>query len=326
MNFLIPNEQGGYVVRQSDLSAWARCQLQKFYQETAKADPEAPQGKSLSATTFGSVVHRAAMLMMQWHHEGSATALRDAIADFEYYWQPENLAELGLAVDIWIPRQTWAGLLARGKQALTEYFEIQTTADTSLLALEYEFAVPMKLGDRTHTVTGTIDLLEVGKKDRKPYLGVKDVKTGLKPEYLRWNMQFTAYAWASTLPEFWLGWPESGKGELATFDETTVSELERVFKSWGYALHSGSPNADEHRLAARRGTWIDLKNIKFADAGWRTQRDYSRLHLAVEAYIASCEVEIYSVNLTGSTCQYCSFRDTCAGVGLDLDEERDGAP
>lgn len=323
-NILRPNGHGGFVIRQSDLSSWAWCPLRKFYEERARRDPDAPQPQILSATTYGSVVHYALQVMEKAIHEGREDALDLALKTFAYYWHPSHTEELDgvRRVNEWIARQSYDGLLARGKAVIKDWYELTTSdKDSTLLALEYQFAVPMEIDGRLHTLTGTIDRLEIGRYYRKPILRASDYKTGKQPYGLRWNQQGSAYSWATTLPSFWFGWPESGMGELPTFDRDDVERIENLFASWGFRLHEDSPG--DAPLAARKFRWTNLQEIKFADGGWRTERDYARLKLAVDGYIRSCEAEAYAVNMSGDKCQWCSFQKTCGGVGLPgIDEGR----
>lgn len=320
-NLLRYNDAGGVIVRQSDLSAWSRCNLQKHYYDEANANPDAPQPRTLSATVYGTVVHYVLLLMEQMHHEGAENVLETALSTFEKYWRPENLTQVpGAApIDEWLPRQTYGGLRARGQVAITDYYNLLVKSSSRLLALEYQFAVPVDVRGRVHTLTGTIDRLSIDKHYTKPYLAIEDFKTGKQPTWLRYNMQGTAYAYASTRPEFWLGWPDSGMGELATFPEETVESLQASFASYDYDLMPG-----ERTLASRRFRWINLQEMKFADGGWRTERDYARLQLAIDAYVRANEAGIYSVNTTGEVCRYCPFRTVCGGTGLP--HEKAGAP
>ena len=181
-NYLRPNGHGGYLIRQSDLSSFARCGMQKYYQDRANNDPDAPQGAHLSATGFGTVMHFALQHMEQAYNAGNSEALNEALNTFEYYWHPDNMGLLGVKVDTWIKRQTWAGLRERGRAVLRAYYDMQRHTDTQLLACEYQFAVPMPINGRLHTLTGTIDRLEVGRLSRKPYLKVTDYKSdGSRP-------------------------------------------------------------------------------------------------------------------------------------------------
>lgn len=321
-NYLRPNGLGGYMVRQSDLSSWARCQLQKYYKDRARANPDAPQPEGLSATVYGTVVHYALMHMEEAMHEGDPDALKLALKTFEHYWDPDHLQELGERITQWLPRQSYGGLRERGREAIKTHYALLKSDESWLLALEYQFAVPLEIDGVIHTLTGTVDRLSIRKYARRPYLSLDDNKTGKQPTYLRYNTQGSAYAYASTCPEFWYGWAESGMGELETFDVETIGRLEQMFSSWGYRLHSGTHG--ELPLASRRFRWINLQQIKFADGGWRTERDYARLKLAIDGYVRSCEHGTYSVTSTGEVCVYCPFRATCGGVGLP--DEKDGAP
>lgn len=321
-NYLRPNGHGGYLIRQSDLSSWARCQLQKYYQDRAKVDPNAPQPKTLSATEYGTVVHYALMILEQRHHDGRDDALEVAIATFEHYWHPDHIAQVATPVDEWLPRQTYGGLRERGRRVIRDYFELLKRSDTKLLALEYQFAVPLVVDGTTHTLTGTVDRLAIDKHHTKPYLSIEDFKTGKQPTYLRYNVQGSAYAYATTQPEFWTGWDASGMRELATFDHDTLAAIERYFASYDYSLHEGQ--LSDATPAARRFRWVNMQEVKFADGGWRTDRDYARLVLAIDAYVRACEAGIYSPTNTGEVCVYCPFRATCGGIGLA--PEKAGAP
>lgn len=326
-NYLRPNGHGGYLIRQSDLSSWARCQLQKYYQDRANADPEAAQPKTLSATEYGTVVHYALMNLEQLHHQGRDDALDVAIATFEHYWHPDNIHHIATPVQEWLPRQTYGGLRDRGRRVITDYHGLLRRDDSRLLALEYQFAVPLEIAGVTHTLTGTVDRLSIKKHYTKPYLSIDDYKTGKQPTYLRHNVQGHAYAYATTQPEFWTGWENSGVGELATFDLDTWSALRRFFDSYGYSVvDSRYTHPDDERLmlAARRFRWVNMQEVKFADGGWRTERDYARLVLAIDAYVRACEAGIYSPTNTGEVCIYCPFRSTCGGIGLP--PEKAGAP
>lgn len=321
-NHLRPNGQGGYIIRQSDISSWAYCQLRKFYEDSARRDPNADQPARLSATQFGSVVHFAVMQMEKAHHEGREDALQVGLTTFEYYWHPENIGAITEPVNEWLPRDTYGGLRERGQSLLRTYYGVFTKDDSYLLGLEYEFAVPMTVNGRLHTLTGTVDRLSIRRHHLKPYISVDDLKTGKRPFYLRYNTQGGFYAYATTLPEFWTGWPDSGCEALDTFGDELIGSLDDRFASWGYKLHRGSHW--ELPLASRRFRWIDLKDIKFVDGGWRVEQDYGRLALAVDAYVSACEAGVYAVNTVGEVCRYCSFRNTCAGVGLP--RESIGAP
>jgi hypothetical protein len=132
--------------------------------------------------------------------------------------------------------------------------------------------------------------------------GVVTHNTGKEYRNLRQHLQFTAYAYATTQPEFWTGW----RGEDGFGDER------------GLQLHQ------RFEKAARRGTWINMRNVKVQDAGWRGPDDYQRFALAVEQLVASWKAEIFPLSLSGDTCQFCEYRDICGGVGVP--DASHGAP
>lgn len=323
-NYLKPNGLGGYVVSASALSSWSRCQLQRFYELRARHDPEAPQPASLSATQYGTVVHYALQAMELAMHEGREDALELGLKTFEHYWHPENIEAIPGAqrVTEWLPRQTYGGLRERGRITIRDHYALLKTDKSYVLGLEYGFAVPMQIRDRVHTITGFVDRLAIRQQTRKPYLGLDDNKTGKQPTYLRYHIQGTLYGWASTMPEFWFGWENSGLPAMETFDEADYARVEKVFADWGYRLHRGQEG--DEPLAARRFRWINLQELKFADGGWRTEQDYARLYLAVDAYVRASEAGIYSVNTTGEVCKWCDHKKNCGGVGLP--PEGSGAP
>lgn len=296
------NEHGGLIIRQSDLGSYTRCPQQKKLSDKVQAEGRREQ--TLSATVYGTVVHHALETLERLHHQGRADALEVALATFNHYWLPENIGDLEPGgIDVWLPRTTYGGFREKGRRVIEDYYDLLKTDDSVLLALEYQFSVPIWIDGRQHTLTGTLDRLSRRIKFRKPYLNVEDHKTGKVPTYLRYNMQFTAYCYASTRPEFWTGFDDPEAAYEAT-------------KDW-----------------PRRGTWIDLQKIKKMDAGFRTEQDYRRLQVALREYVKAVEHDVYPLNMKGDTCMFCPFaRDNvvtgepaeCGGVALpELDE---GAP
>jgi hypothetical protein len=190
-----------FVIHQSDLQSWGRCP-QAWHLERQGA-----RSKSLSATAYGVVMHHAL-------HEGArANDVNVALETFTYYWHPLHIEALCPPVDTWIMRDSYSSLLATGREAIRRFFDLLTVDHGELLALEYEFIVPLHgvldpVDGSTVVLAGTIDRLVARQKKRYPILDFDDLKTGKKYTYLRHNIQGTTYAYASTQPEFWLGWPE----------------------------------------------------------------------------------------------------------------------
>lgn len=313
---LTPNGHGGIIVRQSDLASWARCQLQKYYQERAKLDPAAPQPEALSATVYGTVIHYAMLVLEKLHHEGRNDACDVAVETFTHYWEPEHIEQVATRVTHWLPRQTYGGLRERGRRVLRDYYQLLCKEDAHRLALEYRFAVPIRTGGRTHTLTGTIDKLALRFSYRKPYICVDDFKSGRQPTYLRYNQQGSAYCYATTRPEFWSGWADSGVGELATFEPDTIAMLEHLFEAHKFRMHDNHQVDESFDNASRKFRWINLQELKFVDGGWRNDRDYARLRIAIDAYVRANEAGIYSPTNTGEICIWCAFKTVCGGVGL----------
>ena len=146
--------------------------------------------------------------------------------------------------------------------------------------------------------------------------------SGKQHKNLRQHLQGTAYSYASTLPEFWLGWPDSGLGELEPFSSEAIGAIEEGFNAWGFKLHRGSDS--ELPLASRRFRWGNVMDARFADGGWRSERDYARLALVVDGYVRAREVRAYSANTEGEVCGHCSHQTYCGGIGLA--QAAEGAP
>jgi hypothetical protein len=290
------------IVHQSDISNWIRCPTAFRY---SKSDQP---GRQTSALSYGSVVHHAMEVFERLRHSGSyEAAVEAAVETFLWYWHPANIHTICAPVDLWLPRQGYSEMRARGQAAIRAYAELVRYDDHELLATEYGFQIPIpgtwdEESEEPHILAGTIDRLAVRYFKGKPALCVDDYKTGRTYTYLRQNLQFTAYCLATTMKNFWTGW----RGEE------------------GFGTERGTELWQRFKPHARRGTWIDMRKAKFVDAGWRGPHDYDRFALAVEQIVASMRADIYPLNLSGETCQHCEFRDICAGVGVPAQEH--GAP
>lgn len=118
--------------------------------------------------------------------------------------------------------------------------------------------------------------------------------TGKDYVRLRQNLQFTAYLYATTCREFWTG----NRGEDGFGEERGAAMYEQM-KDWG-----------------RRGTWINLRQFKFQDAGWRGPIDYGRFALAVEQFAAMVKADVFPLTINGEVCRYCDYRAVCGGTGI----------
>lgn len=282
-------------VHQSDLAAFQRCAQQKSYHDLARQGL-GPQPANLSRTVYGSVIHHALQVLEEEFVQGNPQALAIAESTFTYYWHPEHTVELpGVEpVDEWLPRDTYGGYRSMGVQAIRDYYDLLQTDDSTLLALELEFKVPIEIDGAEHVLAGKVDRLSLRKQRKDWYLSIDDFKSGKVPTYLRYAAQWTMYSYASTQREFWA------------------------------AFEDGDERWEAYLPLARRGRWIDVKKIKYHDCGWRGEQDYARLKLALREYIRACEAGIYPLTLSGESCTYCPFRNTCGGVPVP--DEDHGAP
>ncbi len=302
-------------IRQSDLNSFARCAHQVRLNREADADGTRQQ--NLSATAFGTVVHHALQVLEERHWAGDDNALPVAVATFEYYWHPDNIGQLVPGgVDVWLPRQTFGGLMIRGRDNLRAYYDSLVHDAGHLLALEHTFEVPWpgavdEWTEEPHTLTGTVDRLALRlDARRKPYLSVDDFKSGQKPTYLRHALQWTVYSWASLDPGFWQAWPQA---DLAALTEPLATRGFALFRDG-----SGLP------IIPRRGRWIAVRDaFGIHDVGWRTQADFDRMAVAIDAYIAAVEAGIYPLSISGAVCTYCPhlYSGRCGGTPFSKDDE-----
>lgn len=295
------------IIHQSMITSWSRCPAAFGYEQAG-----APQRQS-SALAYGSVIHFALLEVFERvrHLDGVSIddAVQQAIDSFEFYWNPLNIEAICAPVDHWLPGQTRTDLLMRGEGDIRWYAEQvatrQATLSETVLATEYSFQVPIEgtFDEETgqpHILVGTIDRLGTVFERKICVLEVGDVKSGKDYTGLRQNLQFSAYSYATTRPEFWYGWNgEDGFGDMADDLYARLGNLDTV---------------------PRRGRWISTKSRKWMDAGWRGPHDFRRFALAVEQIIASQKADIYPLNISGETCTYCQFRDSCAGVGVPDDD------
>lgn len=301
------------LLHQSDLAALARCPAQYGYRRAGLPS------KTNSAAAYGSVMHHALQVLERKLHDARIktepksaayeTAYRQAVhaakETFVHYWSPLNIEAICEPVpnDGWLPRQGYSELRARGIDAIGKYADLIRYDDHELLATEYGFVVPIDGTFDEHTgephyLGGSVDRLALRHYLRRLCVCIDDYKTGKEQRYLRHNIQFTGYCYATTKREFWVGY----QGEDG-FGEQRGNELyERM--------------AD----AGRRGTWINMRTFKMQDAGWRGPQDYERLRLAVDQFAAMYYADIFPLTINGEACQYCDFRSICGGTGLPLDE------
>jgi hypothetical protein len=293
------------LIHQSDLSAWARCPAQYGYRRAGWRD------ETNSAAAYGSVVHHALNTLERALHEKVPfeQALRSALETFVYYWNPLNIEAICPPVpnDGWLPRQGYSELRSRGIDAISKYADLIRYDDHELLATEYGFIVPIDGTwdydlEQPHMLGGSIDRLATRHYKRQLTVAVDDWKTGKDYRFLRHNLQFTAYCYATTKLEFWTG---DGKED-------------------GFGFERGQELHQRFIDAPRRGTWINMRTFKFEDAGWRGEKDYARFALAVEQICMAVKADIFPLTINGEACTFCPYRNSCGGTGVASDLH--GAP
>ena len=168
-------------VRQSSLKQFGNCARSYYYSHILGLG----QSQSGSLTVLGTVWHYAVDVYENYDHD-----LDLAKRTFVHYW--ENPDQLGERIDFWHRGTTHKGLRKRGLAMLDSYHELAPWRKGKLLGTEIRFEVP--IGD--HILQGTIDKLWYRPGQKK--IEVIDFKTGsVVPEKLRYNIQFTAYCYAT---------------------------------------------------------------------------------------------------------------------------------
>lgn len=261
------------IVRQSTIKQFMECSLRfKFASEGA------PRTQS-SAMSFGTVIHECVEYMERLIAAGIQDVLAKSQTKFDVMWT--NLGNYDLAYDYMLPRNTHQGYSDLGHKILRDWFQLTQWESDIVLAHEYLFTVPM--GD--HVLSGTAD--KVVLREIAPGIWavvIIDFKTGAKQptrDYLRHDLQFTLYCYASTQPEFWVNIPDG----------------ERLF--------------EELKDAPRMGEWVHLRNTRRIPAGERNEIDYNRLRYAIDQIEAAIATGIFVPDISGATCEYCEFRQRC---------------
>lgn len=289
------------LLHQSDLSAMARCMAEHGYRRAGF------QMTTNSAAAYGSVIHHSIQVLERelWTGTPKSVALQKAIETFQYFWLPANIHAICEPVpdDGWLPRQGYNELRNKGVEVIRRYAGLVNFRDEELLGTEVSFIVPIHGTwdydeEQPHHLAGSIDRLAARYYRRALFLAVDDLKSGVAQTYLRQNLQGTAYAYATTQREFWVG----NQGEDG-FGEQRGQELYERF-------------AD----AGRRFTWINLRTVKHEDGGWRGPDDYHRFALAVDQYAALVKADIFPLSISGAVCRFCDARRVCGGTGIPDNE------
>lgn len=293
------------LLHQSDLGAMSRCMAEYGYKRAGVAN------STNSAAVYGTVMHHSLLVFERQMALGDseALALNKAIETFIYYWLPANVSGLTdpVPADGWLPNQGYAELRERGIDALKRMAVLIRMDEATVLAQEFGFVVDIDgswdpVLQRPHQLAGSIDRLVTRHYSRKIVVGVDDWKTGAEYRFLRQNLQGTAYCYASTKREFWIG----NGGED------------------GFGEERGNRLFEQFTDAGRRFTWINVKSAKYQDGGWRGPDDYNRLALAADQFAALVAADIYPLAISGEHCKFCSARTICGGTGVPANDH--GAP
>jgi CRISPR/Cas system-associated exonuclease Cas4 (RecB family) len=236
-----------------------------------------------SALSFGTVIHEAVMIM-ETEHDPDA-----GIKRFDTMW--DNLEACGLQYDYLLPRNDHKSYHDLGHMILRNWWKMFEWESDVVLAREYEFLVDLPGGDQ---LRGIVDKLALRPLKEGGYsVLTADYKTGAKAptrDYLAHDLQFTAYCFASTRPEYWEN------------------------------IDGGSKLYAELKDAPREGEWIHLRTAKRIPAGVRTEMHYNRLMYAADQIRKCVELGIYVPDISGENCNFCEFRKPC-GLPSRAEEE-----
>lgn len=258
------------IVRQSSIKQWQECP-QKWAFQHIEGLPREQSG----SVVFGSIIHDC-VLFLETSQDVEATVTR-----FRQFWGDPSSLDPEYKIDYYVRGTNWKKFLDKGEDIIRRWWAIIQWDSDLTLAREYHFQVPIGNG---HTLEGTLDKLAVryNPKLGREILLISDYKTNSKTpvyDYLAEDLQFSAYAYATTRPEFWAN------------------------------LSAGLYN--QYINHERHGEWVHLVTPRRMDAGIREQRHYNRLHMQVNAMAEAIAMRIFTLNISGGSCRYCDFRKPC---------------
>jgi hypothetical protein len=266
------------LLRQSSIKKFTECPLKYRFSIVENL----PREQS-SALSFGSALHEAVQVMEE------AASAQAGVDHFCRMW--DDLAACGLEYDYLLPRQSHSGYRSEGVRILRDWFALFQWDTDVVLGREVPFQVPLLGGDFDHELQGTIDKLAIRTlKNGEQVVLLSDYKTNSKlptRSYLRHDVQFSVYCYATTQLEFW---QQLGDASL----HYKLLDLRRV------------------------GEWVHLRGPQRLDAGERVQRDYQRLRYVADGIERTIAFGSYVPTLTGTSCEFCEFRRSC---GLPPKEE-----
>jgi CRISPR/Cas system-associated exonuclease Cas4 (RecB family) len=260
-------------IRQSDIKTFQECALKWKFQHVDRAIRS-----QSSALSFGTVIHVAVEAMEV------EDSLDVGVTKFTDMW--DNLGDYGLEYEYLLPRNTHASYRELGLDILRNWWSLIKWDTDVVIAREHSFVVP--IGDG-HELEGTPDKVAVRTIGSTEYLLIPDYKTSArKPtrNYLNHDLQFTAYAYATTQPEFWEG------------------------------IEDGMKLFEHFKDTPRAGEMVFLRTPERIFAGERNEVHYNRLRHAVNAIADSIDCGIFVPTITGESCQFCDFREPCGIEGV----------
>lgn len=261
------------------LNTWMTCPLQAKFQY----EDNLPRQQNAKAS-FGTCIHKA----LETYNKTNDYDL--AIEEFKDYWK--NPGKLGVDPDYWPKRTTYSGLRERGLEILKQYHDKNLWLTREVIVAEHPFCVP--IGD--HELSGVVDCLELTKAGNgRRTLRVIDYKTNSKKpglDMLRYNIQFTVYAYASSQIEFWTGVPDTKY----------------------VPIENGAALFESFRSVTRKPIWYHLWTNQEIDAGPRDDGDYERLYRLLDQIEKAVTLGAYIPTINEESCTFCSFTDQCRFV------------
>lgn len=258
----------------STMKTWMLCPLQARFKEIEKRP-----SKINAKTTYGTCMHDA---LEYYNLSGD---IDGTIERFKKTWEKPEL--LNAVPDWWPKNTTYGDLKKKGIATLESYHKKNTWDKRDIIAAEHRFCVP--IGD--HLLSGIVDLIEARPFGSGSELTIVDYKTAGKRPYnddLRLDIQFTVYHYASTQPEFWIGYNDDYPG-----------------------MENGLQLYYEFLNSPRKVVWYHLMDNKEINAGLRDDDDYGRLYRCVEEIARAVEKDVYVPNISGSSCIWCDYVDIC---------------
>lgn len=273
----------------SRLQTWMDCSLKARFKYLDKL----PDVDTAHAA-FGVCVHHGLEI-----YDNTLDVERAVAAFLETWAEPERL---GRSIEYWPPRTTYGGLRKTGEKCIRDYHERCQWKERTVLATEHKFCVPLG----RHTLIGYVDLLQVTEARKGKVLEFRDHKTASKVPTLgahRVNIQGTVYWYATTRPEFWLGYGPN---------ITEYPPMENGEFYW--EMYGDMP---------RQGIWHYVRSGKEVDIGPRGQDDFLRMYRVANEIERALEHGVFVPNLSGTSCELCPYGEPC---GLPISDVRNYDP